>query len=244
MNKTVKSAGDKIFAKNASWSFSGKVAQNFNNHILRSVPFYLEGHKIIINLSDFFLKNKSICYDLGCSTGTLLKKLNKKHQNKSIILNGVDSVKEMVNFSKKRVGIKNKNTNKIKFIKKDLKKLNFIKNDLVISYYTMQFVKPEHRQSILNKIYKSLKFNGGLIIFEKTRASDARFQDIFNAVYNEFKIENNYSFDEIMNKYRSLKGVLEPFTDKENLNHFKKAGFSYVTTIFQWTCFKGYLCIK
>ena len=243
MKNSKKNTGDKISAKNSAWSFEGNVAYNFNNHILRSVPFYLEGHNIVLNLSDFFLKKKSVCYDLGCSTGTLLKKLNNKHSNKNIIFNGIDSVKEMVKFSRTKNATKKK-INKINFIKKDLEKLRFIKNDLVISYYTMQFVEPEYRQIIFNRIYKSLKLNGGFIIFEKTRASDARFQDIFNSIYNEFKIENNYSHDEIMNKYRSLKGILEPFTDLENLNHFKNAGFNNITTIFQWTCFKGYLCIK
>ena len=243
MKNSKKNTGDKISAKNSAWSFEGNVAYNFNNHILRSVPFYLEGHNIVLNLSDFFLKKKSVCYDLGCSTGTLLKKLNKKHSDKNIIFNGIDSVKEMVKFSRSKNATKKK-INKINFIKKDLEKLKFTKNDLVISYYTMQFVEPEYRQIIFNRIYKSLKFNGGFIIFEKIRASDARFQDIFNSVYNEFKIENNYSHDEIMNKYRSLKGILEPFTDLENLNHFKNAGFNHIITVFQWTCFKGYLCIK
>ena len=244
IKKTVKSAGDKIIAKNASWSFKGSVAKNFDNHITRSVPFYQEGHNIIGNLSDFFLKIDSNCYDLGCSTGTLLKSLSAKHINKNIKFRGIDSVKEMVKYSKTKGNKKLKNSNVVEFVKKNLEDVKFEKNDLTISYYTMQFIRPDQRLKIFKKVYKSLNLNGGFILFEKTRATDARFQDIFNAVYNEFKIENNYSYDEIMNKYRSLKGILEPFTDKDNLRCLKEAGFKHTISIFQWTCFKGYLCIK
>ena len=36
--------------------------------------------------------------------------------------------------------------------------------------------------------------------FEKIRANDARFQDIFNNTYNEFKINNNFTAEEIIQK--------------------------------------------
>ena len=68
--------GDKIYAKNASWSFGKKVPKNFTKHIKRSVPFYSEGHEIILQLSDFFLKKKSYWYDLGYSTETLINKIS------------------------------------------------------------------------------------------------------------------------------------------------------------------------
>ena len=53
-----KSVGANIIAKNASWSFGKKVPKNFTKHISKSVPFYLEGHEIICDLSDFFFERK------------------------------------------------------------------------------------------------------------------------------------------------------------------------------------------
>ena len=49
---------------------------------------------------------------------------------------------------------------------------------------------------------------------EKVRAPDARFQDIINQVYFEYKISQGYTDNEIIAKSRSLKGVLEPFSSK------------------------------
>ncbi len=81
-------------------------------------------------------------------------------------------------------------------------------------------------------------------MFEKIRASDARFQDIFTLTYNDFKLKNNFSPEEIINKSKSLKGILEPFSDYGKTSLIKRAGFEDFIPIFQWLNFKGYLCIK
>ena len=47
-----------------------------------------------------------------------------------------------------------------------------------------------------------------------------------------------------MQKTRSLKGVLEPFSTAGNVDMLKRAGFSDVVTVFKHICFEGFLCIK
>ena len=234
--------GDKIYAQNASWSFDKKVPKNFTKHVSKSVPFYLEGHEIICAISDFFLKEKSVCYDLGCSTGVLLNQISNRHKKKKIEFIGLDSVKAMVDQAKREN--KKKTNNRIKYLNKDVRKFIFKKSDLIISYFTMQFIKPEYRQAVINKIYKSLNWGGAFIMFEKIRASDARFQDMYSIIYNDFKLKNGFSPNEIIHKTRSLKGILEPFSDFGNHGLIKRAGFADYISIFQWMSFKGYLCIK
>ena len=75
--------GQKILAENSNWSFKGKVANNFTNHIKKSVPLYEQGHDLICRISDFFLPNNSICYELGVSNGNLIHKLAKRHEKKN-----------------------------------------------------------------------------------------------------------------------------------------------------------------
>tara|TARA_B110000483_G_C18171500_1_gene533446 strand:- start:1325 stop:2038 length:714 start_codon:yes stop_codon:yes gene_type:complete len=235
-------ASNNIKAKNASWSFDKNVPKKFTKHIRNSVPYYDEGHEICLQLSDFFLKNKSNCYDLGCSTGTLLNMLSERN-NKEINFFGIDIIKNMIIQSKKENKIK-KNTNTLKYLNQDFLKTKFKQSDLIISYYTMQFIQPKFRQVIIDKIFKSLNWGGAFIMFEKIRASDARFQDIFTVTYNDFKLKKNFSPSEIIHKTKSLKGIMEPFSDFGNLSLIKRAGFKDVIPVFQWMCFKGYLCIK
>ena len=81
-------------------------------------------------------------------------------------------------------------------------------------------------------------------MFEKVRARDARFQDISTATYNEFKLSNGYSPQEIFNKSRSLKGILEPFSTKGNCDLLNRAGFKDYMQVFKYICFSGFLAIK
>ena len=232
----------KIFSKKrGSWNFGGRVVPNFVNHINKSVPLYFQGHEIILRLSDFFLKNGSICYDLGSSTAELLIKLSK-FSNKKVKFYGIDAEKDMVSFSKKQ--IKKRKIKNIKIFKSDLKKIRLKKCDLITSYYTIQFIAPKYRQEVINEIYRSLNWGGAFIFFEKIRGPDARFQDILSSLYNDFKASNGLSVQEISGKEKSIRGVLEPFSEKGNLGLLKRAGFEDITGIAQYLNFKGYLCIK
>src|SRR5689334_14089635 len=85
MKKAIKIGNDGIATERANWSFSGDVADTFVDHISRSVPFYREGHELVCQLSDFFCHDDSLCYEIGASTGELLKKLAVHNAHKKNI---------------------------------------------------------------------------------------------------------------------------------------------------------------
>ena len=104
MIKIKRNTGDNISSEFSDWSFKGNVYKNFDQHINKSVPLYLETHQLYLHLSDFFLHDNSKILDLGCSTGVFLSNLYDRHKNnsKKIKFIGIDSIKEMINFCKKK----------------------------------------------------------------------------------------------------------------------------------------------
>ena len=233
--------GDNIKADRGNWSFGGEVANTFDYHVSKSVPLYFEGHQLIKDLSDFFVKSGSTVYDVGCSTGTLLAALADHHKdtdNCNFI--GLDIEQPMIDNAKKKY----KDKKNIDLKVENVLETEFEKTDLVICYYTIQFMRTSARQDLINKIYKSLNWGGAFIMFEKVRASDARFQDIMTSLYNEYKLLQNYTADSILAKTRSLKGVLEPFSTQGNIDMLKRAGFVDINTIQKYICFEGFLAIK
>tara|TARA_B100001173_G_C16006939_1_gene555978 strand:- start:187 stop:885 length:699 start_codon:yes stop_codon:yes gene_type:complete len=227
----------KISSKRSNWKFDKNVVENFDSHINQSVPFYKISHDLTIKLSDFFLKEKSTCYDLGCSTGNLLKTIEKKHSQKKINFYGLDQSKHMIKVAKK-------GKHNINFSNKNLEKIEFKKSDMIVSLYTIQFLQPKFRQQLFKKIYNSLNWGGAFIYFEKIRGNDARFQDILNFLYFDFKQESGLSPVNILNKEISLRSVLEPYTINANLDFLRRAGFKDIMPIAQYLCFKGFLAIK
>ena len=81
-------------------------------------------------------------------------------------------------------------------------------SDMIISYYTLQFIHPSVRQLVVSSIYDSLRW-GGHYPFRKGKGSDARFQDIYTTLYNQYKLSEGYSLETILNKTLSLKELLE-----------------------------------
>ena len=93
----------KILKPSGAWNFKKEVAKNFEDHINKSVPLYNEGHRLILKLSDFFLKEKSICYDIGCSTSNLLIALSKYTNKSNVKFVGFDNEKHIIEESKKTI---------------------------------------------------------------------------------------------------------------------------------------------
>jgi tRNA (cmo5U34)-methyltransferase len=235
--------GDGLPADRANWKFNGEVVDLFDDHISRSVPLYKEGHDLICDMSDFFIKPDSLCYEVGCSTGTLTLKLaihNQKKPEARFI--GIDIEKDMIKkASGKATKIKGLN---VSFIADDVIELEMDNADLIVCYYTIQFINTSVRQKLIDKLYSKLNWGGALLLFEKVHGADARFQDILSALYSDYKIRQGYSADEIIAKSRSLKGVLEPFSTQGNLDMLKRAGFVDINTVQKYLCFEGFLAIK
>lgn len=232
--------GDNIAAPNAAWSFGADVPETFVSHVRRSVPFYDAGHELICEVSDFFVKDDSVCYEIGVSTGELLGKLARHNAGKRARWYGIDTEESMI----ARATMHLSDLTNVEVHVGDAVSWDFEKTDMVVSYYCLQFIPPKSRQIVINTIYERLNWGGCFLLFEKVRACDARFQDMMSSLYQEFKLRQEFSASEIVAKARSLKGVLEPFSTQGNIDMLKRAGFVDVMSIMKYVCFEGFIAIK
>lgn len=227
-----------IPAQNARWSFSGPVADGFDGHVAKSVPLYHSTHDLVLNISDFFVRDESLVYDLGCATGQLTAQLAQRHSAKSAKFVGIDSEPDMI-----AKAARNKTPN-LRFETASIIDTVLQPSDFIVSFYTMQFIPAKHRQDVFNHIYASLNWGGGFLLFEKVRAPDARFQDMMTTIYHDWKQHMGFLPAEIMAKTNSLKGVLDPFSTQGNLDLLKRAGFVDVTSVYKFVSFEGFLAVK
>ena len=237
MNKV----GDNIVAENAGWTFGGSVPRGFDSHVEKSVPYYHDGHDLVCKVSDYFLNDTSTFYEIGTSTGELLNKIASRHAGKKgLRLVGMDRVPEMIDVAREKCAA----DPRIRLEVEEVLQYDFEPADMIVSYYTIQFIRPAVRQDLINRIYNSLNWGGAFLLFEKVRAPDARFQDIMTGLYTDYKIDQGYSSEEIVSKSRSLKGVLEPFSSQANFELLERAGFKDAMTIMKYVSFEGILAIK
>lgn len=233
--------GDAISTQRGAWTFAGEVSDTFVGHIRRSVPGYEEGHALVCQLSDFFCGAGATCYELGTSTGELLRKLAEHHAHKpDVRWIGIDTVREMTEAARRHCA----GLDHVDVVCDDVVDHTYEPADLMVSYYTIQFIQPRRRQAIFDRIYSSLNWGGAFIMFEKVRGPDARFQDILSTLYTDYKRGQGFGAEEILAKTDSLKGVLEPFTSAANQDFLRRAGFVDVMPVWRHLCFEGVLAIK
>ena len=56
---------DLITSIPGEWKFDEQVSQHFDTHVRKSVPLYEEVQKAVIEISEWFIRDNSVVYDLG-----------------------------------------------------------------------------------------------------------------------------------------------------------------------------------
>lgn len=226
----------------SDWKFDSEIVPVFDEHVRQSVPMYDEIHRLISDISAWFLEDDTNMYDIGTSTGEVIKNLLDRYPKKNIQLIGVDNSPEMVEKAQERFSErKNVNINHLDLIRDDC---SFENACLITSVLTMQFIPQRYRQSIINNVYEGLNKGGCLILVEKVVGSNARFNEMWVEMYHEMKLRNGLSEQHVFEKASAIRGVMRPYTLKENIEMLDKAGFKDVDTFFKWNNFVGFVAIK
>lgn len=238
------SARDEVFATPqeniAPFEFNEKVASVFDDMIDRSVPFYKEIHRLIIDMCLRHYKGQGSIVDLGCSTGTTIKLLNEAFKERPVSYVGIDLSAPMIDLAK----IKCRGIDQCQFLVQDMTQYSFENAEIVILNYTLQFLKKENRLALLEKIYQALPPGGIVIISEKITVPDEEFESLITDLYYDFKRRNGYSNLEISQKREALENVLEPVSPQEQIEMIAQAGFTKKDMLFRWYNFASYVGIK
>ena len=237
---------DTLFKKPSTpcaFEFNESVARVFDDMLERSVPFYKECQQMVIDLVLHFAQKGSAVYDLGCSTGTLLRLLVKTiPANLKVRFVGLDNSEAML---KKARGKLKGHLKRCDLVAADLESgFELADASVVIMNYTLQFIPPKRRAAMLKKIYKGLRPGGGLILIEKVRGESDGLNHLFVERYHGYKRERGYSKLEISRKREALENVLIPLKPGKNRDLLEGAGFRQVDIFFKWFNFAGFLAVK
>ena len=232
---------DTITAVPGEWRFDKNVSKAFDSHVHKSVPFYDEIQRMVVELSEYFVRDHSVVYDLGSSTGTTLDLLSYTHAGKKDVhFIGVDLSKFMVKEARKKVNRPN-----VRFYHKNIMDVEFSPPaNFVMALFTMQFLTLAERRRLLTRINQGLIEGGGLLIVEKVCGEHSCFEDMWTELYWDFKRRQGLTPEQILEKANSIRGVLKPLTTEENMDLFWQTGYSRVEAFFKWYNWAGFLAIK
>ena len=110
--------------------------------------------------------------------------------------------------------------------------------------FTLQFILPEERLGLLQRIYAGLKPGGILILSEKIAFAEPGRQQFHVELHHDFKRANGYSDLEISQKRTALENVLIPETLACHQQRLQAAGFAFADIWFQCFNFASLVAIK
>jgi tRNA (cmo5U34)-methyltransferase len=216
-------------------------AKDFESHIGRSIPGYHELVRTCIGLSRRFVQPGTTVVDVGCSTGHLLASTQGHNQSARPDVNylGLDLVPDFnVHWGRLKSG-------NVHFEVCDARSYQGFKDlSLAYSLFTIQFIRPPDKVPLLRRIYDGMVEGGVLIIAEKTLADTARLQDALAFPYYDFKLEQGFSEKELLDKERSLRGLMNLWTEAELKQALRQVGFREIEPIWRNFAFIGILALK
>ena len=221
--------------------------EGFDEHINKSIRGYSDLLQDTISLSRYFVENDTTVLDIGCSTGKLTEAMLKHNLDHCTTTKWVgveiadgfkkDLIKRQAKLVKEGHNVEFKHPIDI------IKYRDWGGTSLVTSIFTLQFMSKKDRMEVLRNIYSGLNEGGAFIFAEKTMCESALVQDMITFNYYDYK-RMSFNTDDIMDKERTLRHMMKPFTWKQIEHMVSYAGFSTIQPFWRNHAFVGAIAIK
>ena len=225
------------------FTFNEAVADVFPDMIRRSVPGYETILTLLAVMGQEFIQPHTHVYDLGCSLGAATLALASRTQAQQVQFVGVDNSPAMVTRCEK-VLQRHLPRQPVQVLCADIRQLTFKPASVIVLNFTLQFLPPQDRLILLERLYQALVPKGVLILSEKLQFAASDEQAFLTNLYMAFKRANGYSELEISQKRNALEHVLIPDTRDQHIERLKNIGFKQVYQWFQCLSFSSFIAVK
>lgn len=238
---------DTIFAapieKIGDFTFDEAVAEVFPDMIQRSVPGYSNIITAIGMLASRFVTEHSNVYDLGCSRGAGILAIRRSVNVQGVNIIGVDNSVAMVERCRNHINAYY-STIPVEILLDDIRQIEIKNASMVVLNFTLQFLPPNDRLSLLQKIYQGLNPNGILVLSEKFTFHNETMNELLIDLHHTFKRANGYSELEVSQKRTALENVMRPDSIDTHKQRLQQAGFSQIELWFQCFNFGSMVAVK
>ena len=227
----------------ADFTFDERVADVFPDMINRSVPGYASMVQGIGRLTQRFAQPGTILYDLGCSLGAATLAMKQSNQASDCLIVGLDNSPAMVERCQKHVNAFRGQT-PVDIRLADIVTAEYEPASVIVLNFTLQFIPPEQREDLLQRLFDALVPGGILILSEKVREADNFNNEVLIDLHHEFKRDNGYSELEISQKRAAIENVMRLNSLDEHLARLRKVGFTHVQNWYRYYNFTSTFAVK
>lgn len=227
----------------SDFRFDERVVRVFPDMINRSVPGYGFIVPMIGLLARRFVVPGSRVYDLGCSLGACSLAIRRALCVEDVEIIAVDSAAAMVLRCKELVDADDAMI-PVSVQKADIVKFPIQNASLVVLNFTLQFLPPTQRGTLLERSYHGLLPGGAMILSEKICFADKPEQKLMTDWHHDFKRTQGYSDLEISQKRDALENIMIPEAQECHNERLTAAGFGQIYIWYRCFNFVSIIAIK
>ena len=179
-------------------------------------------------------------YDLGCSLGEASLVIADQSADLDCDIVAIDSSSAMIDKCRQLPATKPT----IDWRCEDIRHTDIDNASMVVLNLTLQFLPPDERPGLLQKIFDGLNPGGILVLSEKIVFADVAQNERMQQLYLGFKKTMGYSDLEISQKRNALENVLIPDNELQHEERMRSVGFTEIYQCFRGFNFVSYLAIK
>ncbi|MCK4999739.1 MAG: carboxy-S-adenosyl-L-methionine synthase CmoA [Anaerohalosphaera sp.] len=223
--------------------FDDSVASAFDDMIRRSVPGYATVLAMVRVFAEQYAVENSNCYDLGCSLGAATLAIRKGIGQRKCRIIAVDNSPAML-AKCERIIAADSGQAEVELIEADINNATIENASVAVLNYTLQFINPSKRDTLIKRIYDGMAKGGILILSEKIALAKEACHEFNIEMHHHFKRLHGYSDLEISQKRKALENVLLPDTLETHEERLKQAGFCRIHLWFRCFNFVSIAAVK
>ncbi|MBZ0167514.1 MAG: methyltransferase domain-containing protein, partial [Candidatus Omnitrophica bacterium] len=135
--------------------FDDNVANVFDDMIRRSVPGYGSIVNMLGVLAGKYAQANSVLYDLGCSLGAGTLAMRRFIEQEQVRIVAIDNSPAMIAKCQQNI-VRSNLTVPVEIRCEDITQTLFEPASLVAVNFTLQFIAPDERQALIDRIYSTL----------------------------------------------------------------------------------------
>ena len=201
-------------------------AAAYDSQIRKTLPFYDEFYKQVIDLVSVCKHDATRWLDVGCGTGKMAEMALEKFALEQVVC--CDCSEEMLEMAKKRIGCE-----ETKFELCDVREMSYSGEfDVVTAIQVNHYLQKEERKIALRKCYEALKEKGLFISFENFAPFSDWGKEVYLRKWRDYQMQQGKDADEC-ERHISRYGVhYFPISLIEHLELMRDTGFRAVEILW------------
>ncbi|AMP19806.1 methyltransferase type 12 [endosymbiont 'TC1' of Trimyema compressum] len=207
------------------------IPTTYDKQVMKTIPYYNLFHETTIDLVTNANIKVHSWLDIGCGTGTFIKKAKEIFVETQFVL--ADPSIKMLDLARSKINSKSK----ITLIVSDSQNLDYKDEsfDVITAIQSHHYMSKTERVKAINNCYRMLKNNGILIVFENIMPLSNDGVKIGLKRWGNYQLRNGKAINEINQHIDRFGKEYFPISIIEHINLLNKVGFRSVEIL--WTSY-------